>query len=406
MLSLRNMRARATSMPRDVLVLTMVAFSVAVGFGVLVPVLPVFAKHFGVSNFAAAAVVSAFAVMRLVTSPFVGRIINTLGTRTTMVTGILIVAVSSTLAGFAQTYSWLLIMRGLGGIGSAMFTVSAMTLLLAAAPPDKRGRAVGTFQSGFLLGGMAGPALGALVASIHITAPFHFYAVMLLVAGTVALILLRSHGGTVEEDHTEPPRPLREVLRDARFQAACLAGASQGWNTMGMRNSLTPVFVVEVLDRGPAWTGIAFASGAIVQTIALQPVGRIVDQVGRRPVMIAGSLVAGLCLIAVPFTTSVWVFIPIMALYGIGAACLGTAPAASVGDAAGGKGGTPVAIFSMFTDLGAILGPLVAGFLADQTTWPIAFSAGTILFAVVILLSLRMPPGRPTAATERSTPLE
>ena len=47
-----------------------------------------------------------------------------------MATGIYIVAVSSGLAGISQSYVQLLLLRGLGGIGSAMFTVSAFTLLL------------------------------------------------------------------------------------------------------------------------------------------------------------------------------------------------------------------------------------------------------------------------------------
>ena len=89
-------RLRGTSgLPREVYVLGLIAFCVAVGFGVLVPVLPVFALSFGVDNFAVGAVVSAFAAMRLVTSPFCGRMIDALGERVVMAVGIYIVAVST-----------------------------------------------------------------------------------------------------------------------------------------------------------------------------------------------------------------------------------------------------------------------------------------------------------------------
>ena len=60
-----------------------------------------------------------------------------------LATGIFIVAVSSGLAGIAQTYAQLLVLRGVGGVGSAMFTVSAMTLLLGSVDPGRRGRAHG-----------------------------------------------------------------------------------------------------------------------------------------------------------------------------------------------------------------------------------------------------------------------
>ena len=110
----RRLRER-TSLPRDVLVLGLIAFCVAVGFGVLVPVLPVFARGFGVGNTEVGAVISVFALMRLAVSPFCGRLIAWIGERTVLATGIFIVAGSSGLAGAAQTYPQLLALRGVGG---------------------------------------------------------------------------------------------------------------------------------------------------------------------------------------------------------------------------------------------------------------------------------------------------
>src|SRR3712207_9536125 len=86
-------RARS-SLPREVYVLGLIAFCVAVGFGVLVPVLPVFARSFGVGNLEVGAVISAFALMRLLSSPLCGRLIERWSERIVMATGIFIVAVS------------------------------------------------------------------------------------------------------------------------------------------------------------------------------------------------------------------------------------------------------------------------------------------------------------------------
>lgn len=148
------------------LVLGVIAFFVMVGFGVVVPVLPVYAESFGVGSFEVGAVISAFALMRFVMSPFVARLIDWSGERTVLAVGIGIVAVSSGLAGLAQDYVQLLLLRGAGGIGSAMFSVAAMTLLLGSTDPTRRARAIGFYQGGFLIGGMAGPALGAVLATI------------------------------------------------------------------------------------------------------------------------------------------------------------------------------------------------------------------------------------------------
>jgi MFS family permease len=374
-------------------VLGLVAFCVAVGFGVLVPVLPVFARSFGVGNAEVGAVISAFALMRLISSPFCGWLIKILSERIIMATGIFIVAISSGLAGISRSYLQLLILRGVGGIGSAMFTVSAFTLLLTSVEAGLRGRAAGFFQAGFLIGGITGPAVGGALAAISLTAPFFFYAGTLVVAGTAGLLLLRRRSAKPEETAASTV-PFRVVVRDARYQAACFSNLAQGWTSFGVRSSLIPVLIVELLHRPATWTGIAFAIAAVAQTVAVGPAGRFTDTVGRRPAMILGGTLAAVSIMAVPFAPNIWLLVVVLCLYGVASAFLGTAPAAAVGDSAGSHGGTAVALFSMCSDIGAIIGPLVAGLLADTLSYPAAFGVGAALMLVAAALSWRMPRGQ------------
>jgi MFS family permease len=374
-------------------VLGLVAFCVAVGFGVLVPVLPVFARSFGVGNAEVGAVISAFALMRLISSPFCGWLIKILSERVIMATGIFIVAISSGLAGISRSYLQLLILRGVGGIGSAMFTVSAFTLLLTSVEAGLRGRAAGFFQAGFLIGGITGPAVGGALAAISLTAPFFFYAGTLVVAGTAGLLLLRRRSAKPEEAGASTI-PFRVVIRDARYQAACFSNLAQGWTSFGVRSSLIPVLIVELLHRPATWTGIAFAIAAVAQTVAVGPAGRFTDTVGRRPAMILGGTLAAVSIMAVPFAPNIWLLIVVLCLFGVASAFLGTAPAAAVGDAAGRHGGTAVALFSMCSDIGAIIGPLVAGLLADTLSYSAAFGVGAALMLVAVALSWRMPRGQ------------
>ncbi|KQO47096.1 MFS transporter [Frigoribacterium sp. Leaf415] len=384
---------------RDVYVLGVIAFFVMVGFGVVVPVLPVYARSFGVDHALVGAVLSAFALMRLVASPFVGRLIDLMGERVVLSVGIGIVALSSGLAGLAQTYPQLLLLRGAGGIGSAMFSIAAMTLLLGATDPSLRARAVGFYQGGFLVGGMAGPALGGLLATISLTAPFFFYAGTLAVAGLVGVVLLRRAPQQSSTTVTAPPVSLGVVLRDVRFRTACVANFAQGWSSLGVRSALVPVLVVEVL-RGPtAWTGLLFAASAVAQTIALAPAARFVDTVGRRPAVIGAFAVAAVTLFAVSLAPDVWTLGALLCVYGVATAFMGTAPAALVGDAAGARGGRPVAIFSMCSDVGAIAGPLVAGLLVDTVSYPAAFGVAAVLLAVAAGAAVRLPRTTTAAPT-------
>ena len=80
-----------------------------------------------------------------------------------------------------------------------------------------------------------------------------------------------------------------------------------------------------------------------------------------------------------------------LCVYGVAAAALGTAPTAAVGDVVHGGGGTPIALYSMTTDLGAIIGPLVAGFLADRVGMPAAFGIGAAILVAGALWSVLMP---------------
>lgn len=388
---------------RETVVLGVIAFFVMVGFGVVIPVLPVFIRSFNVGYTEVGAVVSAFALARFVASPFVGKLIHWGGERTILAIGIGIVAVSSAMVGLAQSYLEVLLLRGAGGIGSAMFSISAMSLLLASTPQSRRGRAVGFYQGGFLIGGMAGPAIGGLLAVISLRAPFFFYAGTLVIAGIVGLLFLTPATKAFKEEGSEAPIivPFRVVLADERFRAACVANFASGWSSMGVRSALVPILVVELLHKEELWTGIAFAIAAVAQTLALGPAGTFVDKVGRKPAIIVSYAVAAAVMMAIPFAPNIAVLIVLLSIFGVAAAFMGTAPAASVGDAAGAKSGQPVAVFSAISDLGAIIGPLAAGALLDVFSYPAAFGSAVILLVVASLYALRMP--RQTAAANIRT---
>jgi MFS family permease len=76
----------------------------------------------------------------------------------------------------------------------------------------------------------------------------------------------------------------------------------------------------------------------------------------------------------------------------VGAAFVGTVPGALVGDVAG-RSGIVVAVFNMSSDLGVIIGPVLAGFLVDQTSYTVAFglSAGVVVAAGLVAFRIREP---------------
>ena len=396
------------TLPREVHVLTAVAFAVAVGFGVVAPAIPVFARDFGVGRTAAGAVISAFAFMRLVSALASGRLVNRVGERVVLATGIGIVAVSSALAGLSQSYTQLLLLRGIGGVGSAMFTVSAISLLLRVVDADQRGRATSMWQTGFLVGAIAGPAIGGPLTDISLRAPFFVYAGTLAVAGTIGMVFLTrtSLHERFVDDRPEDQTSLADALRVSGYRAALTASLGNGWALFGIRSSLIPLFVTEGIGASGTWTGIGLLVSAATQGGALLLVGNLTDRVGRRPGMIAGSALGTLSLGALAVHESLGVYVVAMGFFGIASAFLTVAPSAAVGDVVSGRGGTVVAAFQMAADLGAVIGPLLAGWLADTYSFSAAWalSAGVMGAALVTALLSTETKHRPTAASPEPAP--
>ncbi len=389
-------------LPREVAVLTAVAFCVALGFGIVAPIIPVFAQTFEVSNFAASSVISVFALMRFLSAAPSGWLVNKIGERTVLWVGLSIVSISSALAGLAQSFDQLIILRGIGGTGSAMFTVSSMSLLLRTVDAAHRGRAASTYQSGFLFGGLAGPAVGGLVVAASIRAPFFVYAATLAAAATTAYFALPKGLGHPNKDQSEifenqdSALPLMAALKLRAYWTALVVNLSNGMTSFGLRSALIPLFVVSVLQKSPATSSYGFLATSVVQASLLLPAGRMTDTRGRKPAMVIGTLalvVAMICLVASETLTG---FYASMIAMGVGAAYLGAAPSAVVGDIVDGrKGGPVVATYQMMSDLGIVAGPLLFGYLADSTggfAWP--FIAGLIVASATSVMVMFMPETR------------
>ncbi|WP_431930737.1 MFS transporter [Micromonospora sp. RP3T] len=382
-------------LPREVYVLSVVGGCVMLGLGLVLPVLPVYAATFGAGPTRIGALVALFALMRLVASPFCGRLGVRFGERRVLVAGLLLCAVSSALTAFAGSYGQLLVFRGLGGVGSVLFSVSALAMLLAVAPADRRGRASAVFEAGFLLGGVCGPALGGLLALVSLATPFLAYATMLLAAAALTPALLRT-GRTTGAEPGRPVIGLPALLRDRRYVVACLAALAQGWVLFGLRSALVPTLVVVAWRHDVSWVGWAFTLSAAVQALLIVPAGRMVDRAGRRAAMITGTGVAAASVTALAFVDRYAWLVALLCGYAAGSALLNAAPAALVGDVVAGRAGSGVAGFSMCTDIGAVAGPVVVGLVAERVNVSAAFASGAALLAVAFVASGTLTTVRPT----------
>ncbi len=399
--------ASLRGLPRETFVLSLVAFCVALGFGIVVPAVPLFALQFGVSSTAAGAVVSAFALMRLLSGLAGGRLVDRVGERVALLVGLGVVAVSSLLAGLSVSYPQLLVLRGIGGIGSAVFTIAATSLLLRVASAAQRGQTQSVYRGGFLLGGIIGPAFGGAVIGFSLRAPFFLYAGTLALAMLAAATLLpkaipqhvqaQVTLGVAEDDGVPeavvptPRTTLKTALASPAYRAALAGNFAIGFSVLGVRSTVVPLLIVGKLALAPGWIGAAFVVAALVQAALLLPAGRAVDEIGRKPMLIAGGFISAGSLALLALVTGPVSLLAVIVVFAVGAALLGVAPAAIVGDVLEGRGGQPIAIWQMASDLGSVIGPVAAGALIDRGSYGIALVVSALVVAACTTLGLRMP---------------
>ncbi len=188
-----------------------------------------------------------------------------------------------------------------------------------------------------------------------------------------------------------PVTTLRTALKDKAYQAALTVNLGTGWAIFGIRSSLIPLFVVEALHRGTVWVGLGLLVGAITDVILLQKTGKLADSWGRRPMLIGGTALGASGALLLAFAPHLPAYLIAMAIIGAASSMLSVGPSAVVGDVVQGRGGTVVSSFGMASDLGAVIGPLAAGALAEHVGYGAAFTSTAIVLLLGLAMALRMP---------------
>ncbi len=202
---------------------------------------------------------------------------------------------------------------------------------------------------------------------------------------------------------TEEPVTLRIALRNRAYWSALFSNFATGWSVFGLRIALVPLFVTEVLHRGPRVAGLALATFAVGNVAAVIPSGYLSDRIGRRTLLIVGLAVSGVATVLVGLASSLTLFLAGALVAGAAAGMFTSPQQAAVADIIGSKarGGTAVATYQMMADFGAIVGSLAVGEIAQHLTFGAAFViSGAIL--LVGAVGWVLAPGDPAASDNRA----
>ncbi|MFM8961430.1 MAG: MFS transporter [Actinomycetota bacterium] len=386
-------RSPFQGLPREVSILTSISFLVAIGFGVIIPAIPIFAKSFDVSNTLIGLVISSFAIMRFVSGLFSGKLVDRFGERIVLGFGLFLVALFTLVAGLAQSYSQLLLFRSAGGLGSSMFTIAAGALLLRVVGDSQRGRAQSLYNGGFIAGGVAGPAFGGALLAISPRAPFFIYSGLLVIAGIFAFTFLhekRLGKSATPQDVSTQVMTIKEALQLRAYLYSLFLAFLGTWVFFGMRSSILPLFAIEDIGVTTSIVGISFTLALISQGSVMVRAGKYSDKNGRKPVILVGFVITLLSLFLLTISTNVVMYLIAMLILGLGAG-FATAAGAIVGDVIKGKSGKVYALWQMAGDAGMMVGPLVLGLIADLFSYRSAMLVSAIVFSLALFIAIRIP---------------
>ncbi|QCB28197.1 MFS transporter [Corynebacterium endometrii] len=396
--------------PREIWIMVTAGFIIAIGYGLIAPLLPQFVRSFDVSMTAAGIVVSVFSASRLIFAPGSGALVDKVGSRKVYLTGLMTVAVTTGMVAIAQEYWHILALRAVSGIGSTMFTVSAMGLIVKLSPPTIRGKCSAVYGTSFLLGNVFGPLVGAALSFLGFRWPFFIYGVAVALAALVVWLMMPKIDPALAKKSSLPPMRIDEAWRDTAFRAALTSNFSQGYINMGVRVSVLPLFAAAVFHNGAAASGFALAAFAGGNALVMQFSGKLADRIGRKPMIITGLVLTSIFMGTLGFAENVIPLIIMSILAGGASGMIAPAQQAALADVIGNSrsGGQVLSTFQMAGDFGQILGPILIGLLADIYGFKIAFAAcGFIglVGAIAWAFSRETLEDRTTTITSRLRPL-
>ena len=372
----------AHSVSRQTRVLTVGTFLTMTGLTLVAPILPLYAREFGVSRSAAGALISGFAAARLIFDIIGGVASDRIGARNVMLAGAGLLAVASVGAALAPSYPVLLATRFLEGFGSSAFATSAMKFIIVTTPSERLGRTMAFYQTGLLAGVSLGPLVGGVAAELgDFATPFWVYAGL---SGLVAVLVWRYVEVTEPTTSTvrHAARAAGTLVRSPAFTALMFVSVAVFFMRSGARLTLLPLYAAEELGLSESRIGLVLGVGAAMTLAVVNVGGWLLDRVGRVPVLIAGLLATAAAIAAHGVVSTLPGLLVVSVGFGVAAGIMGTAPPTLAGDlAVPGAEGAAVGLYRMAGDVGLVLGPLVLGWVADGG----AFEAGFLLSAGLLV---------------------
>lgn len=291
-----------------------------VGFGIVIPVLPLYAERYGASEATVGILLAIYSVMQFIFAPILGKLSDRVGRRPVLLASLIGTSIGFLIMGLARqmpfgfavlgmmpTLVWLFIARIIDGISGGNIS-TAQAYIADVTSPEERSKGMGLIGAAFGLGFIFGPAIGGLTSHISSEAPFFFAAAMAAANATALYFLLPE---SLSHEHREEAR--------RRATVAEIFEQSGGWHlkaiiasyffatiSFAMLTATYALFANHRFNFDALHTGYMFTYvgvlGAIIQGGLL---GRLVRKFGEKTLAVSGTAIFAISMFALPLAANV-----------------------------------------------------------------------------------------------------
>lgn len=405
-------------MRRPLIIIFITVFIDLVGFGIVIPVLPLYANQFGASPSIIGLLLGVFSAMQFIFAPILGRLSDRIGRRPVLLVSLIGTSAGFIMMGLAETLWLLFVARIIDGITGGNISI-AQAYIADVTPPERRSRAMGIIGAAFGLGFIFGPAIGGIMSHVSPGAPF-FFAAALAAANATALYLFLPESLPQERRAASGPRPsILHVLRNSGRLGPVFATYFFATVAFALLTATYSLFTNGRLGYDAAMNGYLFAYlgllGAVVQGGLL---GHLLKIFGDKRLTMLGIALMAASMFALP--SSYGLSVLLIASTGISFGHSFVTPTLNgmaSNSASAMSQGQVLGVMQSVASLARIVGPVLGGLLLSydaagpaETFGRATFWTGGAIMLLALLVALQLPAGRkaevdtvnaePTAAEE------
>lgn len=362
-------------------------FIALLGIGIIVPIMPVFAKELGAGGFALGMIIAAFSVTRGLFQPIVGNLSDRWGRKGFLMSGLLIYGLVGLLIPMARDVNHLILIRGFHGVGSAMIVPIGMAYMSLLAPAGHESRYMSYLNVAIFCGIGCGPIIGGILSDLWgFSSVFYTMAGLSLTALLLVVIYMPRQVAGAEVKEGGFVKSLVSMVR-SRKTAGILIARYATMIIMVPSMAFLPLLMSEWEGITGLQIGFVIACRTLVNAVLQVPFGKLADRYSKRKIFIVSCLLISVIVYCIPFCQTVAVMAVVYLLLGVVEAAIWAVLGgyASLEAKAHYGHGTMMGMFGFAMSAGVFTGAVLAGTVMDGFGIAQAYHVTGV---VVLLLSL------------------